>query len=327
MTSRATTITINIAFSFPCKQGPQNHFSRPGARGNQQYYPTAAESKQRPVPASVPGHLLNDIHPTAPVWVPAAAIPDATGGTATISRMPNMKGIVLAGGTGSRLFPLTKVTNKHLLPVGRKPMIYYPIEKLTGAGIEEILIVTGTEHMGDVVGLLGSGREFGCRFTYKVQDEAGGIAQALGLAENFAGTARICVILGDNVFADSLANAAARFAAMDGAGAHVMLKQVPDPQRFGVAEIEGGRIVGIEEKPQQPKSDYAVTGVYMYGPEVFNIVRTLKPSGRGELEISDVNQHYAEQGTLTYDMLDGWWTDAGTFESLLRANELVGATE
>ena len=235
-----------------------------------------------------------------------------------------MKGIVLAGGTGSRLFPLTKVTNKHLLPVGRKPMIYYPIEKLTGAGIEEILIVTGTEHMGDVVGLLGSGREFGCRFTYKVQDEAGGIAQALGLAENFAGTARICVILGDNVFEDSLASAVSRFSAMNGAGAHVMLKQVPDPQRFGVAEVVDGRIVGIEEKPQSPKSDLAVTGVYMYGPEVFGVVRTLRPSGRGELEISDVNQHYATQGNLTYDMLDGWWTDAGTFESLLRANELVG---
>jgi glucose-1-phosphate thymidylyltransferase len=238
--------------------------------------------------------------------------------------MALIKGIVLAGGTGSRLFPLTKVTNKHLLPVGRKPMIYYPIEKLTGAGIEEVLVVTGTEHMGDVVGLLGSGREFGCRFTYKVQDEAGGIAQALGLAENFAGKARICVILGDNVFEDSLAPAVARFSAMDGAGAHVMLKQVPDPQRFGVAEVVDGRIVGIQEKPQQPRSDLAVTGVYMYGPEVFDIVRTLKPSGRGELEISDVNQHYAQQGTLTYDMLSGWWTDAGTFESLQRAGELVG---
>jgi glucose-1-phosphate thymidylyltransferase len=237
--------------------------------------------------------------------------------------MAQMKGIVLAGGTGSRLFPLTKVTNKHLLPVARKPMIYYPIEKLTGAGIVEILIVTGTEHMGDVVGLLGSGREFGCRFTYKVQDEAGGIAQALGLAENFCGYSRMCVILGDNVFADSLASAVERFSAMDGAGAHVMLKQVPDPQRFGVAELAGGRIVGIEEKPAQPKSDYAVTGVYMYGPEVFEIVRTLKPSGRGELEISDVNQHYASQGALTYDMLDGWWTDAGTFESLQRASELA----
>jgi len=235
-----------------------------------------------------------------------------------------MKGIVLAGGTGSRLFPLTKVTNKHLLPVGRKPMIYYPIEKLTGAGISEILIVTGTEHMGDVVGLLGSGREFGCRFTYKVQDEAGGIAQALGLAENFCGFSRMCVILGDNVFEDSLAPAVERFSAMEGTGAHVMLRQVPDPQRFGVAEVVGGRIVGIEEKPSAPKSDYAVTGVYMYGPEVFDIVRTLRPSGRGELEISDVNQHYAEQNALTYDVLKGWWTDAGTFESLLRANELVG---
>jgi glucose-1-phosphate thymidylyltransferase len=237
--------------------------------------------------------------------------------------MAQMKGIVLAGGTGSRLFPLTKVTNKHLLPVARKPMIYYPIEKLTGAGISEILIVTGTEHMGDVVGLLGSGREFGCRFTYKVQDEAGGIAQALGLAENFVGSARMCVILGDNVFADSLAGAVARFSAMEGAGAHVMLQSVPDPQRFGVAEVVEGHIVGIEEKPAQPKSDYAVTGIYMYGPEVFEIVRTLKPSGRGELEISDVNQHYARQGALTYDVLEGWWTDAGTFESLQRASELA----
>ncbi len=235
-----------------------------------------------------------------------------------------MKGVVLAGGLGSRLRPLTAVTNKHLLPVARKPMIYYPIEKLTGAGIAEILIVTGTEHMGDVVGLLGSGREFGCRFTYKVQDEAGGIAQALGLAQNFCGSSRMCVILGDNVFEDSLAPAVERFGNMDDASAHVMLKQVPDPQRFGVAEVVGGRIVGIEEKPSAPKSDLAVTGVYMYGPEVFEIVRTLKPSGRGELEISDVNQHYASQNELTYDMLDGWWTDAGTFESLQRASELAG---
>jgi glucose-1-phosphate thymidylyltransferase len=238
--------------------------------------------------------------------------------------MAQIKGIVLAGGTGSRLFPLTKVTNKHLLPVGRKPMIYYPIEKLIEAGIQEILIVTGTEHMGDVVGLLGSGREFGCRFTYKVQDEAGGIAQALGLAENFCGFSKMCVILGDNVFADSIAPAVERFNAMTGAGAHLMLKQVPDPQRFGVAEVSGERILSIEEKPAEPKSDYAVIGVYMYGPEVFDIVRTLKPSGRGELEISHVNQHYVEQGAASFDVLTGWWTDAGTFESLLRANELVG---
>jgi glucose-1-phosphate thymidylyltransferase len=237
--------------------------------------------------------------------------------------MARLKGIVLAGGTGSRLFPLTKVTNKHLLPVARKPMIYYPIEKLTGAGMEEVLIVTGTEHMGDVVSLLGSGRDFRCRFTYKVQDEAGGIAQALDLARNFAGGSRICVILGDNVFEDSIADAANRFAAKEGPGAHLFLKPVEDPQRFGVAEVDGGRIVGIEEKPAEPKSNLAVTGIYMYGPEVFEITRTLAPSGRGELEISDVNQHYARAGQLSYDVFNGWWSDAGTFESLQRASELA----
>lgn len=238
-----------------------------------------------------------------------------------------VKGVVLAGGTGSRLFPLTKVTNKHLLPVGRKPMIYYPIEKLTGAGIEEILIVTGTEHMGDVVSLLGSGKDFGCRFTYKVQDEAGGIAQALSLAENFVAGSRLCVILGDNVFEDSLAQAVARFAdrhlESEAGGAHLFLKRVPDPQRFGVATLDGARIVNIVEKPAEPQSDLAVTGIYMYGPEVFEIVRTLKPSGRGELEISDVNQHYVQRGSAEYSVFDGWWTDAGTFESLARANELT----
>ena len=234
-----------------------------------------------------------------------------------------VKGIVLAGGTGSRLFPLTKVTNKHLLPVGDKPMIYYPIEKLTGAGIEEILIVTGTEHMGAVVQLLGSGREFGCRFTYKVQDEAGGIAQALGLAENFIGTDRMCVILGDNIFADEISAGVARFAAAPEGSAHVFLKEVPDPQRFGVAEVADGRITRIVEKPAEPKSNLAVTGIYMYCRGVFDVVKTLKPSGRGELEISDVNQHYVEQGTLSYDTFSGWWTDAGTFESLRRASALV----
>jgi glucose-1-phosphate thymidylyltransferase len=238
-----------------------------------------------------------------------------------------LKGIVLAGGTGSRLFPLTKVTNKHLLPVARKPMIYYPIERLTGAGIEEILIVTGTEHMGDVVGLLGSGREFGCRFTYKVQDEAGGIAQALGLAENFVGSARMCVILGDNVFEDSLASAAESYRALPEGQAQVFLKEVPDPQRFGVAELVDGRIAGIVEKPAEPKSNLAVTGIYMYGSEVFDIVRTLRPSGRGELEISDVNQHYVEQGRMHFSMFQGWWTDAGTFESLARASELAAGLE
>jgi glucose-1-phosphate thymidylyltransferase len=238
-----------------------------------------------------------------------------------------VKGVVLAGGTGSRLFPLTKVTNKHLLPVGRKPMIYYPVEKLTEAGIEEILIVTGTEHMGAVVSLLGSGREFDCRFTYKVQDEAGGIAQALGLAENFAGGDRICVILGDNVFEDSIADSVNRFAGLPEGSAWVFLKRVPDPGRFGVAELKDGRIARIVEKPSEPESDLAVAGIYMYSAGVFDIIRTLKPSGRGELEISDVNQHYAAQGTLHHAELGGWWSDAGTFESIQRATELVEGTE
>jgi len=234
----------------------------------------------------------------------------------------SLRGVVLAGGTGSRLRPLTKVTNKHLLPVGRKPMIYYPIEKLTAIGAEEILIVTGVEHMGDVVGLLGSGREFGCRFTYKVQDEAGGIAQALGLAENFANAGAIAVILGDNIFQTSLKEHARRFLDQ-GSGARLLLKQVPDPKRFGVAEVRNGRVLGIEEKPKTPKSDYAVTGIYFYDGSVFDVIRTLKPSGRGELEITDVNNDYVGKGQMGCDVLDGWWTDAGTFESLIRANELV----
>jgi len=234
----------------------------------------------------------------------------------------DLRGIVLAGGTGSRLLPLTKVTNKHLLPVGQKPMIFYPIEKLTGIGIEEILIVTGVEHMGDVVSLLGSGKDFGCRFTYKVQDQAGGIAQALALAENFARNQSVAVILGDNIFRANLKTHAEKFIAQ-GAGARILLKQVPHPQRFGVAELSDGRIVGIEEKPEQPKSDYAVTGIYFYDGEVFEIIRTLKPSARGEFEITHVNDAYIAKGQLAYDIIDGWWTDAGTFESLTRANELV----
>ena len=231
-----------------------------------------------------------------------------------------MKGIVLAGGTGSRLYPLTKVTNKHLLPVGSKPMINYPIGKLTGAGIQEILIVTGTEHMGDVVSLLGSGKDFGCRFTYKVQDEAGGIAQALGLAENFAGGDTMTVILGDNVFEDDLTDAVAGY---PGEGASIMLKEVGDPTRYGVAELDGNRIVGIEEKPARPKSNLCVTGVYMFDAKVFDYIHTLKPSGRGELEITDVNNHYIREGRMQYSVMKGWWTDAGTFESLRRANELM----
>jgi len=232
----------------------------------------------------------------------------------------NFKGVILAGGSGSRLRPLTKVTNKHLLPVGQKPMIYYPIEKLTSIGIEQILIVTGVEYMGDVVGLLGSGREFGCQFTYRVQDEAGGIAQALGLAENFA--QHIVVILGDNIFHASLKSYADNFIAQK-TGARILLKQVSHPQRFGVAQISGNKVVNIEEKPKNPKSDYAVTGIYFYDTSVFDVIQTLKPSARGELEISDVNNAYIAKDQLRYDILDGWWSDAGTFESLKTVNELV----
>ncbi len=234
----------------------------------------------------------------------------------------DLRGVILAGGTGSRLRPLTNVTNKHLLPIGRKPMIYYPIDKMRGSGIEEILVVTGVEHMGDVVSLLGSGKDFGCRFTYKVQDEAGGIAQALGLAENFARRSRVVVILGDNLFEDSLQGYAGRFMEQQ-SGAKVLLKQVSDPHRFGVAEIAEGRVLRIEEKPKRPKSDYAVTGIYFYDEAVYDIIRTLKPSGRGELEITDVNNAYIGSGSLTYDLLKGWWTDAGTFESLKTAGERV----
>ena len=233
-----------------------------------------------------------------------------------------MKGIILAGGTGSRLFPLTKVTNKHLLPVGKEPMIFHPVKKLTEAGIDEILIVTGVEHMGDVVTLLGSGKDFGCRFTYKVQDEAGGIAQALGLAENFVGKQPMCVILGDNIFEEPITPFVEAFR-KQGRGARLILKQVHDPQRYGVAEVEGGKVVRIVEKPKRPKSDLAVVGIYFYDADVFGVVKTLKPSARNELEITDVNNHYLRKGALFCDRLQGWWTDAGTFDSLHAANELV----
>lgn len=233
-----------------------------------------------------------------------------------------IKGIILAGGTGSRLYPLTKVTNKHLLPIGDKPMIYYPIEKLSGAGIEEILIVTGTEHMGNVVSLLGSGKDFKCRFTYKVQDEAGGIAQALGLAENFSGGSKVCVILGDNIFQDEIKDAVKDFISQK-SGAKIMLKQVSDPQRFGVAELNGKKIIGIEEKPKKPKTNYCVTGIYFYDNEVFHVIKTLKPSSRGELEITDVNNYYIKKGTMTWNELKEWWSDAGTFESYKTVNRLV----
>lgn len=231
-----------------------------------------------------------------------------------------MKGIVLAGGTGSRLYPLTKVTNKHLLPVGIKPMIYYPIQKLTDSGIDEILIVTGTEHMGDVVNLLGSGRDFGCRFTYKVQDEAGGIAQALGLAKNFVGSGPMTVILGDNIFEASLDLVLRNY---PGSGGQILLQKVKDPERFGVAELYGDKIIGIEEKPKHPKSDYAVTGIYMYDASVFDLIENLELSDRGELEITEVNNHYINEGSMKYSILDGWWTDAGTHESYKIANRLA----
>jgi glucose-1-phosphate thymidylyltransferase len=233
-----------------------------------------------------------------------------------------IKGVILAGGTASRLRPLTNVTNKHLLPVGRKPMIYYPIEKLLGAGIEDILIVTGMEHMGAVVNLLGSGKNFGCRFTYKVQDEAGGIAQALGLAENFSGGTPVAVILGDNIFEDPLGPVVDAYLAQNG-GARILLKSVPDPERFGVAEVKGDKVLSIEEKPEKPKSDMAVTGIYLYDGGVFDIIRGLKPSARGELEITDVNNEYIRRGTMGWNLMEGWWSDAGTFESLARVQELV----
>jgi glucose-1-phosphate thymidylyltransferase len=236
-----------------------------------------------------------------------------------------MKGIILAGGTGSRLFPLTKVTNKHLLPVGRYPMIYHPVARLAEAGIKNILIVTGTEHMGAVVGTLGSGCQLGLEFTYRVQDEAGGIAQALALAEQFVGDDDSVVVLGDNVFERPLAGYVERFR-RQGGGARILLKEVPDPQRYGVAEVADSRIVGIEEKPSRPKSRYAVTGIYIYDPAVFDIIRTLRPSARGELEISEVNNGYIARGRLCYDILAGWWTDAGTPASLALANRLAAQT-
>lgn len=234
----------------------------------------------------------------------------------------SMKGVVLAGGTGSRLWPLTKVTNKHLLPVGREPMICHPIKKLHEAGVREICIVTGTDHMGDVVGLLGSGRELDCELTYRVQDEAGGIAQALALTRGFAGGDPVCVILGDNIFQDELGPFVERFQAQQG-GARLLLKEVEHPERFGVAEVDGDRIVDIVEKPKQPVSRWAVTGIYFYDAGVYEIIRTLKPSARNELEITDVNNAYLRAGKLGFDRLRGWWTDAGTFESLAHANELM----
>ncbi|MFC7394679.1 sugar phosphate nucleotidyltransferase [Scopulibacillus cellulosilyticus] len=233
-----------------------------------------------------------------------------------------MKGIILAGGTGSRLYPLTKITNKHLLPIGQYPMIYHAINKLKEAEIDDILIVTGKEHMGDVVNLLGSGQDFNVKFTYKVQDQAGGIAQALGLAESFIGNDSMVVILGDNIFQDNIREYVNRFKSQK-TGAKILIKKVKDPHRFGVAEIVGDYIASIEEKPRFPKSHFAVTGIYMYDSYVFDIIKKLKPSARGELEITDVNNAYIENQSLTFDILEGWWTDAGTHPSLYYANTLT----
>ncbi len=233
-----------------------------------------------------------------------------------------MKGIILAGGTGSRLYPLTKVTNKHLLPVYDKPMIFYPLQTLIDAGIKDIMIVSGRGHAGHFLELLGSGTDFGAHFTYEIQEQAGGIAQALGLATDFSDRESVTVILGDNIFQDNVLSAVESFKS----GARVFLKEVPDANRFGVADMKGHRIVSIEEKPKQPKSNYAVTGLYIFDPRVFDIIRTLSPSGRGELEITDVNNEYIRMGEMDFSVLEGYWSDAGTFESLFRASELVRDT-
>jgi glucose-1-phosphate thymidylyltransferase len=230
-----------------------------------------------------------------------------------------MKGIILAGGTGSRLYPLTKVTNKHLLPVYDKPMIYYPLQTLIDAGITEIMIVSGRGHAGHFLELLGSGADFGVHITYEIQEKAGGIAQALGLADDFADDEHVTVILGDNIFEDNVLDAVKTFRS----GARIFLKAVPDAERFGVAQIRGKNIISIEEKPAKPKSSLAVTGLYIYDADVFEIIRTLKPSGRGELEITDVNNEYIRLEKMDFSMLNGYWSDAGTFESLFRASELV----
>ena len=234
-----------------------------------------------------------------------------------------MKGVILAGGIGSRLFPLTRVTNKHLLPVYNRPMIFFPIQTLVNAGIRDILVVTGGQDAGDFLRLLGNGKDFGLQhINYTYQEGEGGIADALRLAEYFADRDKICVVLGDNIIETNIIAACAQFKKQD-KGAHIILKEVADPDRFGVPVFEDSRIVRIEEKPREPRSSYAVIGIYMYDATVFDRIRKLKPSGRGEFEITDVNNQYLADGTLTHSILDGWWTDAGTFDSLLRATNLV----
>jgi len=235
-----------------------------------------------------------------------------------------MKGVILAGGLGTRLDPLTRVTNKHLLPVYNRPMIFYPLWTLINAGIEEILIVTGGNNAGDFLRLLGNGSEFGLKhLNYTYQQGEGGIAAALSLAEHFADGGKICVILGDNVIERNVQRAADAFRKQP-RGAKILLKRVPDPQRFGVPLLRGKRVLRVIEKPKRPPSRYAVTGIYFYDASVFDYVHALKPSRRGELEITDVNNRYIEAGLMTYEILRGWWTDAGTFESLARASRLVG---
>ncbi|HED65603.1 MAG TPA: spore coat protein [Planctomycetes bacterium] len=234
-----------------------------------------------------------------------------------------MKGVILAGGLGTRLYPLTKITNKHLLPIYDRPMIYYPIEALVNAGITDIMVVTGGKKSGDFLSLLGNGGDFGLQhINYTYQKGEGGIAEALGLCRHWAADDDICVILGDNIIEKNIAKAVRDFRAQGG-GAKIMLKEVHDPERFGVAELNGDRVVSIEEKPARPKSNLAVIGIYMYDNRVFDVIRTLEPSDRGELEITDVNNWYIRDGSMTYEVLEGWWTDAGTFDSLLRSAKLV----
>ncbi len=233
-----------------------------------------------------------------------------------------MKGIILAGGKGTRLFPLTKATNKHLLPLGKEPMLFHPIRQMVSAGITDIMVVTSTQHMGDVVNCLGSGAEFGCSLTYKVQEEAGGIADALKLAESFSGQDKVCVMLGDNVFEKSIAPYVENFHQQEN-GARVVVKEVGEPERYGVAAMDERQIVDIEEKPSNPKSSFAVVGLYFYDAQVWDILRAVKPSPRGEMEITSVNNAYIERNQLLFDVCEGRWTDAGTFDSWMEASRLM----
>jgi glucose-1-phosphate thymidylyltransferase len=236
-----------------------------------------------------------------------------------------MKGVILAGGLGTRLFPLTKITNKHLLPIYDRPMIYYPIEALVRAGVDDIMIVTGGRNAGDFLSLLGNGTDFGLKhLNYTYQQGEGGIAEALGLAKHWAAGEKICVILGDNIIERNIVNMVRDFREQE-RGAKILLREVHDPQRFGVATVDGDKVVSIIEKPVNPPSNLAVIGIYMYDSRVFDVIETLEPSSRGELEITDVNNWYIRDESMTYEVLEGWWTDAGTFDSLLKANELVAS--